>query len=154
MLYKFVTELDEDQRLKEVEDSLQYGNHKSATNNQRLFEKYIAKDVTFGFALPLDKTANTDIPKCLVQHGGLAKQFALSPGGMCIPQERLTHDLTFEHTGKNISVNNCLNLDKYPEMYYGHCLSQVIHFIVALCWQFPDKKIFIAKFDFLLPTIA
>ena len=148
MSYKFTTELDENQRLKEVEASLQYGNHKSATNNLCLFEEYIAKDVKFGFALPIDKTAITDIPKCLVQPGGLAKQFTLSPDGTRVPQERLMHDLTFKHTGTNISVNNWLNLDKYPKMYYGHCLSQVIHFIVALRWQFPKEKIFIAKFNF------
>ena len=112
MSYKFTTELDEDQHLKEVEASLQYGNHKSATNNQRLFEEYIAKDVKFGFALPINTTAITDIPKCLVQPGGLAKQFTLSPDGTRVPQERLTQDLTFEHTGKNISVNNQLNLIK------------------------------------------
>lgn len=146
--YKFTTELNEDQHLKEVEASLQYGNHKSATNNRRLFEEYIAKDVKFGFALPINKTAITNIPKCLVQPGGLAKQFTLSPDGTCFPQEHLTHDLIFEHTGTNISVNNRLNLDEYPEMYYGHCLSQVIHLIVALRWRFPKEKIFIAKFDF------
>ena len=87
MSYKFTKELDKDQRLKEVEASLQYGNHKSATNNQRLFEKYIAKDVKFGFALPIDKTAILAIPKCLVQPGGLAKQFTLSPDGTRVPQD-------------------------------------------------------------------
>ena len=51
MSYKFTTELDEDQRLREVVASLQYGNHKSATKNQRLFEEYIAKDVKFGFEI-------------------------------------------------------------------------------------------------------
>lgn len=148
MTYKFVTDLNENQRLQEVQASLQYRNHKSVTNNQRLLEEYITKDIKFGFALPINKTAVTDILKYLVQPGGLAKQFTLSPDGTRVPQEQLTHNLTFKHTGNNIYVKNQLNLDEYPEMYYRHCLSQVIHFIVALRWRFPDKKIFIAKFDF------
>lgn len=73
MSYKFVTELNEDQCLQEVQASLQYGNHKLATNNQSLFDEYIAKDVKFVFALLINKTAVIDIPKFLVQPGGLAK---------------------------------------------------------------------------------
>ena len=148
MAYKFSTALTEHQRLQEVQASLEYRNHKSATNNQALFDTYISKDVKFGFALPIQKDVVVQIPQCLVQPGGLTKQFTLSPDGTQVPQQRLTHDLTFEHIGENISVNNRLDLQEYPEMYYGHCLSQVIHFIVALRWRFPQDKILISKFDF------
>jgi hypothetical protein len=33
-------------------------------------------------------------------------------------------------------------------MIYGWCFGRVIHFVVALCAEHPDSRIFIAKYDF------
>jgi hypothetical protein len=37
-------------------------------------------------------------------------------------------------------------MDLYPEMFYGWCISRIIHFIVALRLRYPDRSIFISKY--------
>ncbi|NER26088.1 MAG: hypothetical protein F6J96_36450 [Symploca sp. SIO1C2] len=39
-------------------------------------------------------------------------------------------------------------MERYPEMVYGWCLIRIIHFIVELRAAYPEKKIFIMKFDY------
>jgi hypothetical protein len=63
-------------------------------------------------------------------------------------KHRLTHDLSFEITGEDLSVNNRVDMTQYPKMIFGWCLPRIIHFIVALRIAHPGKRILIAKYDF------
>jgi hypothetical protein len=49
-----------------------------------------------------------------VEPCGLASQFALNADGSRVPKDRLTHDLSYKITGKNISVNNRVDMSRYP----------------------------------------
>ena len=56
---------------KDLSIKLQRGTHQEiGIQNQCLFDKYITNNVTFGVALPINKTAVIDILKCLIQSGG------------------------------------------------------------------------------------
>ena len=68
--------------------------------------------------------------------------------GEPIPKDRLTQDLTFLITAEDVSVNKRVDMEQYPEMIYGWCLSRLIHFVVALRLAFPNERILIAKYDF------
>jgi hypothetical protein len=50
--------------------------------------------------------------------------------------------------GKTVSVNNRVDMEKYPEMIFGWCLPRIIHFVVALRLAYPDTRILIAKYNF------
>jgi hypothetical protein len=55
----------------------------------------------------------------LVQPCGLASQFALKADGSRTQKDRLTHDLSYEVTEDNISVNNQVDMSRYTEMVFG-----------------------------------
>ena len=116
MSYNFLSKLLEPQRLQELLASFEYDNHKSTATDLDNFQHHFLKDLKFGFALPIDKSTITNIPHCMVQPGG---QFTLGLDGSRLPQRRLTHDLSFEHTCDNLSINNNLDLNKYLYMFYG-----------------------------------
>ena len=83
------------------------------------------------------------MPGTMVQACGLVVQHALE--GI---KYRLTHDLSFSITGEDVSVNSRCDMNAYPEMVYGFCLSRIIHFIVALRGKYPEERILISKYDF------
>ena len=50
-------------------------------------------------------------------------------------------------TTPDVSVNKRIDMDKYPEMIYGWCLTRLIHFVVALRLKFPTKRLLTAKYN-------
>jgi hypothetical protein len=148
MDYFFEYELSEEQRILELEANLERGNHKSSNLEPDITEKEVFKDVQHGFAFPFPRDIIRKLKGAMVQPCGLASQFALKADGSRVQKHRLTHDLSFEITGKNISVNNRVDMSKYPEMIFGWCLPRIIHFIVALRIAYPGIRILIAKYDF------
>ena len=147
MRYEFRRELSEEERIKELGAMLERGNHKSAKDDTAEVERLLGKDVEHGFSLPVLTSIVKKIKWAMVQPAGLASQFALQPDGSRVPKDRLTHDLTFEDS-EGTSVNNRVDMDRYPDMIYGWCLLRVVHFIVALRAAFPNHRILIAKYDF------
>ena len=132
MDYCFETEISEEQRQLELEAKLERGNHKSATSKPDITEAEILKDVRHGFAFPFPRNLVRKLKGALVQPCGLASQFALKADGSRVEKHRLTHDLSYEITGKGISVNNQVDMSQYPEVIFGWCLPRIIHFVVAL----------------------
>ena len=45
-------------------------------------------------------------------------------------------------------MNSRIDMESYPEIFYGWCASRIIHFIVSLRLNHPEKRIFIAKYDY------
>jgi hypothetical protein len=85
------------------------------------------------------------IPGALAQPLGMAKQITLDDAGKRIPEYRLTQDLSFSISQESCSVNDRIDMDQYNEMIYGWCLSRIVHFIVALRYQFPTDRILMSK---------
>jgi hypothetical protein len=148
MDYFFEKDISEEQRVQELDANLERGNHKSATSEPAITESQLLKDVKHGFSFPFPRSLVKKLRGALVQPCGLASQFALQADGSRIEKHRLTHDLSYEITGKDVSVNNRVDMSKYPEMIFGWCLPRIIHFIVALRLAFPRSRILIAKYDF------
>jgi hypothetical protein len=149
MNYFFHTKISEEQRVLELEANLEWGNHKSATSKPEIIEKQLLKDVHHGFSFhPFPSGMVRKLKGALVQPCGLASQFALKAKGLREEKHRLTHDLSYKITGKGISVNNQVNMSQFPEMIFGWCLPQIIHFVVALRIAYPSSQILIAKYNF------
>ena len=118
----------------ELNANLAQGNHRSATKRPDILEEKLERDVKFGFAIPVWVSSLQDIAGTMVQACGLAVQHALE--GI---KYRLTHDLSFLITSEDASVNSRCDMDTYPEMVYGFCLSRTIHFIVTLRRKVPRQ---------------
>jgi hypothetical protein len=57
--------LNEEDRIKDVEEALNFGNHKGAIKQQELLEKLVTDDVIRCFAIPLPLSKITQIPGIL-----------------------------------------------------------------------------------------
>jgi hypothetical protein len=132
MDYVFLTELDEDQRIHEMEANLTRGNHKSVTDHQDHLVRLLDRDADYGFAMPIPKRSVHKLKGSMVQPAGVTSQFTILENGSQTKKQRLTHDLTYAATFQGASVNSRIDMTKYPEMIYGWCFSRVIHFVVAL----------------------
>ena len=148
MHYHFTRELNEKERIEELEAQLARGNHKSAEEDPEHLAKLLAKDVKHGFAFALDAPRVREVINAMVQPCGLALQYGMKADGTRYLKKRLTHDLTYSLTREDSSVNSRIDMDRYPEMVYGWCLVRVIHFVICLRVKFPEVPIFAAKFDY------
>jgi hypothetical protein len=69
------------------------------------------------------------------------------PDGSKKVKYRLTHDQSFEAT-KGVSVNGRVIKEKLPPLFYGGCLSRLLHYIVDIRSRHPSVPILGAKSDF------
>jgi hypothetical protein len=148
MDYRFKEELSEPDRLIELTQMLERGNHKSSEEEPEQVNRLLLKDVTHGFSIPVPPEIVPFITDALVQPFGLAQQFTLTELGERIVKYRLTQDLSFSLSKEDCSVNSRIDMERYNEMIYGWCLSRVIHFIVALRLTYPSQGVLIAKYDY------
>jgi hypothetical protein len=56
MDYRFKRELTEEKRQRELKGMLKRGNHKSMENGSNTAEALLAKDVSYGFSIPVSPT--------------------------------------------------------------------------------------------------
>ncbi len=69
------------------------------------------------------------------------------PDGSWKTKFRLTHDQSFE-VSLGLSVNKRTDRNKLHPLFYGGCLSRLVHYIISLCLHFPDVPILGGKSDF------
>jgi len=134
-------------RLAKNEELIARGNHKSAKKYVSDLASTLEKEVQQGWMIPL--------PLDYVSHlrnGELApvgmddKQWSELPDGSKKPKLRLTHDQSFP-TLRGKSVNARVLFDDLDPLYYGGCLSRIIHYIVATRLRHPEVKILGGKSD-------
>jgi hypothetical protein len=107
---------------------MEKGNHKSAEKEPNKVAELLTKHVAHGFSIPVSLQTVEKIKGAMVQPLGLATQFTLAKNGSRKVKTRLTQDLSFSLTEPGVSVNSGIDMDLYPEMFYGWCMSRTIHF--------------------------
>jgi hypothetical protein len=75
------------------------------------------------------------------------KQWNELPDGSREIKHRMTHDQSFDSTNAN-SVNKRVKRNTHTPLYYGGCLSRLIHYIISICLQHPTVRILGGKSDF------
>jgi hypothetical protein len=148
MSYKFKRQISEDERIKKLEGMIARGNHKLAEAGADKARELLAKDVLHGFLIPISPETVTLIKGAMVQPLGLASQFTLAEDGSRKEKFRLTQDLSFSLTDELNSINERIGMSEYRDMIYGWRASPIIHFIVSLRLEYPEARIFIAKYDY------
>ena len=78
--------LDKDDRIKDVEEALLFGNHKGAVKQQDLLVKLVTDDVIRGFALPLPLDKIAQIPGVLLAPLNIQAQNTINEHGEIIPK--------------------------------------------------------------------
>jgi hypothetical protein len=77
MDYMFLTDLDEDQRIHEMEANITRGNHKSATDHQEHLIRLLDRDVNYGFTMPIPKRSVHKLKGAMVQPASVTSQFTI-----------------------------------------------------------------------------
>jgi hypothetical protein len=96
---------------------------------------------TFSFILHL-KVTNGE----LASIGMDDKQWTELPDGSKGPKFCMTHDQSF-NTSIGMSENGRFLTDQLDPLYYGGCLSHIIHYIVLIRLRHPNIKILGGKSD-------
>jgi hypothetical protein len=122
--------LDEENRIKDVEDALNFGNHKGANKQQELLEKLVTDDVTRGFAIPLPLSKIIQIPGILLAPLNIQAQNTINERGEIIPKNRLTHDHSWKWQSGS-SVNSRVIKEELMTCYFGRALRRLINWAVA-----------------------
>jgi len=124
------------------------GNHKSALKYKNEYIKIIKSEIRQGWMLPLPLHYVN-----VLKHGELApigiddKVWSEQPDGSKKVKLRLTHDQSFE-ASQGKSVNGRVIKEKLAPLFYGSCLSRMLHYIVDLRLRHPNVAILGAKSDF------
>ena len=146
--YKLNRELSEEERIAELAAQLVRGNHKSATSSEEEVQLLLEGDVMHGFVLPVWEEALSQVKGGMLQPGGMVRQLSLKADGSRKIKNRFTHDLSFSITSEDASVNSRIDMSKYTDMVYGWCFQRILHYLAALRTNYPDQKIYMAKFDY------
>jgi hypothetical protein len=77
---------------------------------------------------------------------GMAQQWQAHEDGSRSLNFRLTHDQSFE-ASIGQSVNSRVKKNELDELYYGHSLSRIIHYIISLHIHYPTTRILLSKTD-------
>jgi hypothetical protein len=125
-------EITEKDRLAKNKEFATRGNHKSAKICDAELRKTIEKELRqrWMFPLPLDYIST-------LKHGELApvgmddKQWSELPDGSRVIKHRMTHDQSFDATNA-VSVNKRVKRNTLTSLYYGGCLSRLIHYIISI----------------------
>eukprot|EP00985_Skeletonema_marinoi_P002393 scaffold1000_cov66-Skeletonema_marinoi.AAC.3 len=140
-------ELDNDIRLKDLREAIQFGNHKGATQQPDLLYKLVSKDVMHGYALPLPLEKIERIPGALMAPMNIQRQNTIDQFGKIIEKDRLTHDQSFEWPNGE-SVNSRVDKSKLLPCRYGACMRRIINWAVAARNKFPTSPIVASKIDY------
>ena len=143
----FLEDLPEEQRIQDLQERVERGNHKSANKHDDFLSDAMTKEVEKGWALILPEEEAMDIPFIEIAPLGVAEHLGISEEGTYVPKLRLTHDLSFPGAFSEESINSRIDREKMEPIMFGHCLSRVVHQIVSLRKKYPSKKIFIRKED-------
>jgi hypothetical protein len=135
-----------DRRVKDVEEAIEYGNHKSTQKNPAIMLDMIREDVERGWQLVLPCASLPLIPHAIVSPLGLVSQKTINEHGKTTTKWRLTHDQSFQFQS-GTSVNNRVQKDKLAKCAYGLALRRFVHAIVHYRRRFSTIPLLMAKFD-------
>ena len=142
-----LNELSEEERIQDLNEALEFGNHKGADDNPELFEKMMKADVDAGYSLIIPRDKVTLLKGALMSPMNIADQSGIDEHGNIINKKRLTHNQSMEYSS-GTSINNRVKTEDLQDVMYGSCLLRVIHQIVEYRSRFPQNRILIQKIDF------
>ena len=131
--------LDESDWLLEIDNALDFGNHKGAEGQQELLLKLVKEDVDRGFAFPLPPDKIENIPGIILAPLSIQLQKTINKRGKIIPKNRLTHNQSWVWQS-GTSVNNRVNPERLMPCYFRTAIRQIINWAVAARKRYLKKK--------------
>ena len=138
--------LDEDDKIKDFEEALVFGNQNGTVKQQDLLEKLVTDDVIQGFALPLPLDKITQIQGVLLAPLNIQVQNTINECSEIIPKNRLTHDQSWKWQS-GTSVNSRCDTNKLMPCYFRQAMQRLINWAVAARNPYPNKKVLTTKLN-------
>ena len=142
-----LTPMDDKTEKEDMTLGLERGNHKGALNQPKELITLVQKDVTHGYALPVEKEAASKIEGGAWAPLNIQEQWSINEKGERIMKKRLTHDQSFPGLSSDQSINNRVDTDTLEPLIYGFMFMRVMHMIHVMRWAHPNIHILICKFD-------
>jgi hypothetical protein len=119
--------IPEEDRIANLLEALEFGNHKGTTTQPELLLKLVSGDVKYRYTLPLPLGKIFKIPNVCMAPLNIQLQWTINNLGEIIEKDRLTHDQSFEWTKSSTSVNSQTDTDLLQQCKFGKCLLRLIN---------------------------
>ena len=140
--------LSTEMRSRDLIEGLEFGNHKGTEKYKKYLHKLLDSDVTHGYSLILPRRAATLIPDALIAPLNIIEQNTITELGEIAQKRRLVHNQSMVFSGSGTSVNSRVDKDMLQGLMYGHCITRLVHYTLAIRRTHPGKRILISKIDY------
>ena len=140
-------EISEENRKRDLDDALSFGNHKGAIAKPELLKNLINKDVIHGYSLPIPLSSVKSIPGLVMAPMNIMAQNTINELGQIIPKDRLTHNQSWQGSSKT-SVNSRTKKELLQACRFGFCIRRIVNWAVAARGLYPDYRILATKIDY------
>jgi hypothetical protein len=100
-----LAEISKNEQQQDLVNALTFGNHKGALQKLVILKKLIAKDLKYGYSLPVPLSSIQLIPGLVMAPINIMEQNTSDEFGQIIPKDRLTHDQSWKWSS-GTSVNS------------------------------------------------
>ena len=132
----------------DFKSALEYGHHKSAKRNYKVFMDGLNSEVELGYTLPLLAKHAIAIPQAELAPHGLTFQHSINDRGKILSKDRTTHDLSFPGKASFNSINNRIEDDSLVPCLSGKIMNICIHYIIGCRQMHPKNIIWLAIQDY------
>ena len=129
--------INELERKEDFQAALEYGHHKSAKRNYKVFMDSLKSEVELGYALPLLAKHAFTIPHAELAPHGLTSQHSINDRGEILSKDRITHDMSFPGKASFTSINNRIEDDSLVPCLFGETMTRCIHYIIGCRQRHP-----------------
>jgi hypothetical protein len=133
-------EISKSNRLADLIEALQFGNHKRASQKPDLLKKLISDDIPYSYGLVIPRGKIPYLPNARLAPMNIRMQFTLDEGGEIVDKEWLTHNQSFKWQS-GLSVNKRVIRESLQNCMYGRYLMRLFCWIVAARRNFPNALI-------------
>ena len=116
-----LADLSSAERKEDLEEALEFGNHKSAESNPVLLRELVEKDVTHGYGFPLPLVELHRVPGALLAPMNIMKQNTINQEGRIVEKDCLAHGQSYEWRS-GTSVNSRVDKDSLLPCKLGSCM--------------------------------
>jgi hypothetical protein len=139
-----LTELSKRDRIEDLNEALQFGNHKGVLQKPELLKKLISDDIKFGYGLFVPRGKIARLSNACLAPMNIMNQFTLNASGEIVDKEGLTHNQSFKWQS-GLSVNKRVIRENLQQCMYGRCLMRLLCWILAARRKFPNAPIALQK---------
>jgi hypothetical protein len=123
-------EISKIDRIADLNEALEFGNHKGASQKLDLLKKLISDDFCYGYGLVILRGEISHLLNACLAPKNIMRQFTLDASRGIMDKECLTHDQSFKWQ-PGLLVNRRVIQENLQRCMYLPCLMRLLCWIVA-----------------------